>query len=342
MSAARAGSPWLPSAPCTPHPCARHHGPAVARSRAVGRLLAGLLAVLAGVLLAPLTGLLGRAARASLTRLWCRAVLRAFGVRIRVVGAPAGGPQLVVANHISWLDIPLVAAVLPGRMLAKSEIRRWPVLGPVAARGGTLFVERDRLRALPGTVRALAGALAAGSRVVVFPEGSTWCGRAQGTFRPAAFQAALDAGVAVQPVRLTYRPTGPAAFVGDDPLAASLWRIATAGGLTAEIRVLPRIPAGRHRDRRALARAAQTAVAAASAVLPEPAAPQPAGPGRTARGRPAPGTAGPGGSSHGTAAPRRAVPQTAVASDSAKRPSSSVHQRASSSPATASSARTPS
>ncbi|QGV77386.1 lysophospholipid acyltransferase family protein [Streptomyces ficellus] len=293
-------SVWLPGAPCTPRTCARApHQSAVARPGiAAARLTAGVLVVLAGVLLAPLAAPLGRTARERATRLWCRAVLRAFGVRLRVAGRPDDTPRLVVANHISWLDIPLVAAVLPGRMLAKSEVRRWPLLGPLAARGGTLFVARDRPRALPGTVRELADALRGGSRVVVFPEGSTWCGRAHGRFRPAAFQAALDAGAAVQPVRLTYHPTGPAAFVGDDPLAASLWRIAAAGGLTAEIRILAPIPAGHHPDRRTLARAAQRAV-------------------------------------HPTG-------QTAVASDSANRPSSSVHQCASSIPAAASSARTPS
>ncbi|MEU9984367.1 lysophospholipid acyltransferase family protein [Streptomyces sp. NPDC050856] len=261
-------SAWLPRAPCVPRHCAARPGPAAGRARTLARLLAGTLAVLAGVLLVPLTVPLGPAARHALTRLWCRTVIRAFGVRIRVVGTPAPGPRLVVANHISWLDVPLVAAVLPGRMLAKSEVRHWPVLGPLAARGGTLFVERDRLRALPGTVRELAAALRSGSRVIVFPEGSTWCGRAQGRFRPAVFQAALDAGAEVQPVRLVYRPTGPAAFVGDDPLTASLWRVAAAGRLTAEIRILPPVAAAARTDRRSLAAAAQRAVASDSAYLP--------------------------------------------------------------------------
>lgn len=90
-------------------------------------------------------------------------------------------------------------------MLAKSEIGAWPVLGALAARAGTLFIERDRIRALPETVATVTRALLAGNRVTVFPEGSTWCGRAQGPFRRAAFQAALDARVPVQPVRLRYR-----------------------------------------------------------------------------------------------------------------------------------------
>jgi 1-acyl-sn-glycerol-3-phosphate acyltransferase len=268
-------SAWLPCAPCTPEGCATHDGPAAGPLKALARLLAGLATVGGGLLLAPVAALfgvvLGAAFRHRLTRCWSRAVLRAFGVRVRVVGLPHDlRASLVVANHISWLDIPLVAAVLPGRMLAKSEVRSWPVLGPLAAGGGTLFLERDRLRALPAAVASMADALRGGARVVVFPEGSTWCGRGRGRFRPAAFQAALDTGAAVQPVRITYAPTGAAAFVGDDPLLTSLWRVAAAEGLTAEIRLLPPILPGSHPDRRSLALAAQLAVASDSANLFSP------------------------------------------------------------------------
>ena len=264
---------WLPTAPCTPEGCGIHHGPLTGAGAAVARLLSGVAVLVSGVLLAPLVSLLGAGLRDRLTRHWSRTLLRAFGLRVRVRGEPVprrGRGVLIVANHISWLDIPLIAAVFPGRVLAKSEIRRWPVLGGVAERGGTLFVERERLRALPATVRILATALAEGSRVIVFPEACTWCGRELGRFTPAVFQSALDAGCAVGPVRITYRspaggPSGAPAFVGDDTLPASLWRVARAGGLTAEITVLPLIPAGSHTDRRSLAQRAQTAIASESA-----------------------------------------------------------------------------
>ncbi|MFD6277822.1 lysophospholipid acyltransferase family protein [Streptomyces sp. NPDC060209] len=272
-------SAWLPVAPCTPRGCAHHEGARRAPLPAAALLLAGCALTFLGVLSVPAVLLLAPSHRDRLIRRWAYAVVRAFGVRIRVTGCaverarpPAG--ELVVANHVSWLDIPLVAAVLPARMVAKSEIRSWPLLGPFAALGGTLFIERDRLRALPHAVRSLSGALASGSRVAVFPQGSTWCGRSGGgRFRPAAFQAAIDAGSAVRPVRISYRTAetdtaGAAAFVGDDPLAASLWRVVTAAGLTAEIRILPPVPAGGEPDRRALARVAQSAVASDSANLP--------------------------------------------------------------------------
>lgn len=272
-------STWLPVAPCTPRDCAHHEGATRAPLPAVALLLAGCALTFLGVLCVPAVLLLAPSHRDRLTRRWAYAVVRAFGVRIQVTGCPverARPPagELVVAHHVSWLDIPLVAAVLPARMVAKSEIRSWPLLGPLAALGGTLFIERDRLRALPHAVRTVAGALASGSRVAVFPQGSTWCGRSGGgRYRPAAFQAAIDAGAAVRPVRISYRTphtdtAGAAVFVGDDPLAASLWRVVTAAGLTAEIRILPPVLPEGEPDRRALARAAQSAVASDSANLP--------------------------------------------------------------------------
>ncbi|WP_217143553.1 1-acyl-sn-glycerol-3-phosphate acyltransferase [Streptomyces sp. AC627_RSS907] len=263
-------SAWLPTAPCTPGACVERSRHAAAVPRAVLRLAAVAVLLLAGIVLV-LTQF-GRGPRRvrgkipdALVRRWCRWIVRAAGVQVRVTGAaaPAGG-LLLVANHVSWLDIPLLAAVRPARMLAKSEIRRWPVAGRLVARAGVLFIERDRLRALPDTVAAIAGALREGAAVAAFPEGSTWCGRARGTFRRAVFQAALDAGVPVQPVRIRYRTaqravsTAPA-FVGEDTLLASLWRVATARGVTAEVEVGPVVPPGSHRDRRSLAEAAQPA-----------------------------------------------------------------------------------
>ncbi|MET9385517.1 lysophospholipid acyltransferase family protein [Streptomyces sp. NPDC002928] len=262
-------SVWLPSAPCTPGACVESAGSATAVPRAVLRLTAMVVLLLAGITLSPL----GRWIPAELVRRWSRATVRAAGVRVRITGtaAPTGG-LLLVANHISWLDIPLLAAVRPARMLAKAEIRRWPVAGPLAARAA-LFIDRDRLRALPGTVARMADTLRAGQAVAVFPEGSTWCGRAQGDFRRAAFQAALDAGAAVQPVRIRYRFAGGAdstapAFVGDDSLLASVWRVVSARGLVAEVEVRPVLTEGGDVDRRALARAAQHSLGLRAAAHP--------------------------------------------------------------------------
>ncbi|MFG2822435.1 lysophospholipid acyltransferase family protein [Kitasatospora sp. NPDC048365] len=265
-------SAWLPTAPCTPGGCVAGAvaGPTVAAPRRVLRLAALLAVLLLGIAAAPVVRVWRRPLPPlpveRLVRSWARLLLGALGIRVRAGRVPpASGAALMVANHISWLDILLVAAVRPGRMLAKTEVGRWPLLGPVTTWGGTVYIDRDRLRALPRTVAEVAAALTAGERVVVFPEGSTWCGRYGGRFRPALFEAAVRSGAAVQPMVITYRladgrETTAPAFVGEDGLLPSLWRVAAVRGLEAELELCPPIPGGTHPDRRSLAAAAQAAV----------------------------------------------------------------------------------
>ncbi|MFJ1704736.1 lysophospholipid acyltransferase family protein [Kitasatospora sp. NPDC088346] len=292
-------SAWLPSAPCTPQACVTAPRATVALPLRVLRCLTGATLLAAGIALAPLVRRLPAPLGAPLVRGWARAVAAALGVRVRTAGAAAQagrGGALVVANHISWLDIVLIAAVRPGRMLAKSEVGRWPVAGRFVAWGGTLFIDRDGLRSLPGTVREIGAVLRRGGRVVVFPEGSTWCGQGGGRFRPALFQAAIDAGVPVQPVTIRYRladgsATSAPAFVGDDGLLSSVRRVVAARGLVGEVRLAPPITASPTVGRRVLARAAQAAVERracggpmpAHTVRPVPAAVGAAPPRRAAR-----------------------------------------------------------
>jgi 1-acyl-sn-glycerol-3-phosphate acyltransferase len=228
-------------------------------------------AVLVGAVLA--VPLLRGPARARWLRACCRAALRAVGVRLRVSGGPYsdGAGVLVVANHLSWIDVLAMAAVQPVRMLAKDEVRDWPVIGALAARTGALFVDRAGLRALPATVAATAQALRSGAVVGVFPEGTTWCGLAAGPFRRAAFQAAIDAGAQVRPVAIELRrpdgsPDRSSAFVGDQTLWDSLRRVLRLPALVCELTVLPAIPAASAADRRELARVAAAAVTGVTGV----------------------------------------------------------------------------
>ncbi|WP_436758668.1 lysophospholipid acyltransferase family protein [Streptosporangium sp. V21-05] len=273
-------NPWMPVAPCGPASCLLPPGSRAAWPRRALRLAAIALALLAGTVFALAGRGLGTTGRLRLTSAWSRLMLRAVGVRVEVrqgfafmagsvsglrpVGdGPAGAAPLVVANHVSWLDPLVMAAVLPCRLLAKREVRVWPVIGLLAAGAGALFIDRDRLFALPEAVGGVATALADGHPVAAFPEGTTWCGRGMGSFRPAVFQAALDAGAPVRPVAIRYLEgedlpaTGPA-FVGDDPLWASLRRVVAVRRLTVEVTMLPAVWG---RDRRELAWAAESSVA---------------------------------------------------------------------------------
>ncbi|WP_157695111.1 lysophospholipid acyltransferase family protein [Nakamurella panacisegetis] len=214
----------------------------------------------------------GRAGRGS----WAqhkasRWVLRAVGVRLSVHGAPRSGPSLVVGNHVSWLDILALSASAPMRMVAKSEVARWPLIGRSAARTGTLFLERKRLRELPQAVADMTAALRSGSRVQVFPEATTRCGGALDRFHRAPFQAAINAGVVISPVTVQYLDGDDAgitsaAFVGDETLASSVRRVLRTPRTTVQVHWLRPIPAiagtGRdHVDRARVAALAQNAVA---------------------------------------------------------------------------------
>jgi 1-acyl-sn-glycerol-3-phosphate acyltransferase len=262
--------PWMPVSPCGDG-CLAGVPLDTGWARRVYRLLALATALLAGVLIGLLVPVLPGRARLAAVRGWFGAIFRATGARLEVhapdgargFGAPGHG-LLVTCNHVSWLDIVALNAVQPLRMVAKREIRTWPLIGPLATRAGTLYVDRERLSALPDAVTALTEALRSGSTVGVFPEGTTWCGLASGRYRPAAFQAALDAGVPVRPVVLRYRladgtaTTGPA-FVGDATLWSSVRRTVGLRRLVVELHVLNEITASA--DRRAFAAAAESAAA---------------------------------------------------------------------------------
>ncbi len=271
MSAPVTAHAWLPRATCDSG-CVGV-GPASARWRVVLRVtlrltLALLLAPGVPLMVMPLPG------QVRVQRFYCRAVLRCFGVRIRVSGAPIRNLRgvLVVSPHMSWLDVFAIGSVLPGSFVARADM----FAGRLARLLKIIPIERASLRRLPGVVDTVAGRLRAGQTVVAFPEGTTWCGvaadpasaagrshRGCGSFYPAKVQAAIDAGRPVQPLRLTYHhgdgsvSTAPA-FVGDDTLGAAICRLLTVRRTWAHVHVESLQLPGT--DRRVLARRCQAAV----------------------------------------------------------------------------------
>jgi 1-acyl-sn-glycerol-3-phosphate acyltransferase len=261
---------WLPRSTCDtdclPGPSARH----VPRLIMVKRIVVtGLVLLLAG-LSVPVLALLPQRGLVRAQRLLARAVLAGLGIEHTAGGRIPQTGALLVANHVSWLDVVVILAHAPARLLAKREVRTWPLIGRLAATLGTVFVDRSRPKSLPATIAEVTRNLAAGGVVAVFPEGTTWCGRMGGTFRPAMFQAAVDAGVPVVPVRLTFAQQGVvstvAAFIGDETLLASLKRVVAARDLSIGLRAHAKLhpaPCGQQtQSRRVLARAASAVVAA--------------------------------------------------------------------------------
>ncbi|MFI7489201.1 lysophospholipid acyltransferase family protein [Micromonospora echinaurantiaca] len=263
---------WRPASGCGPH-CLPPPGgtQGVPAARRVARLAALLGMLVLGAGLAVVLPLLPAAERRAALGGWARATARALGVRLVVRGRLPRRRALLVANHVSWLDVLAVLAVAPARLVAKREVRGWPLLGWLARAAGTLFVDRARPRDLPATVSRVADALRAGRAVAVFPEGTTWCGAATGCrpaggFRPAVFQAAIDAGAPVVPLRIGYRDalTGDAttapAFLGDENLWRSLRRVLASRDLVLTVAVTTALHPAPGADRRMLARVAESAV----------------------------------------------------------------------------------
>ena len=186
---------------------------------------------------------------------WSLQVLKVFGIALRVQGTPpAQGPLLLVANHISWLDIAVIHAAGYCRFVSKSDVKHWPIVGTLATGVGTLYIERESRRDAMRVVHHMTERLRAGDVVAVFPEGTTGDGRSMLPFHANLLQAAISADVPVLPLALRFVDVHTGAlhfapsFVGNETLLGSLWRTLGASTLGAEVRFgVPERAAGRDR-----------------------------------------------------------------------------------------------
>jgi len=171
---------------------------------------------------------------------WSARMLRRLGIELISRGAPRTGATLVVANHVSWLDILAINAVSPARFVSKSDVRAWPLIGWLVACGGTLFIERERKRDALRVVHQVAAALQEGHIIAVFPEGTTSEGHGLLPFHANLLQAAVSTGTPVQAVALRFsdaqqRVSLAAAYVGDTHLLRSVWSVVTASQMRAQL-----------------------------------------------------------------------------------------------------------
>ena len=198
---------------------------------------------------------------------WSTKMLRVMGIAMQVEGVPHTGGTLLVANHISWLDITALHAVFPhARFVSKADVKSWPVLSHLVSAGGTLFLERERKRDALRVVHLMAEALAAGQTVAVFPEGTTSDGRALLPFHANLLQAAIATATPVQPVALRFSDadgsiSAAVEFVGATTLVESLWRVACGERLVVHVALLPARESA-HLDRRALSETLRDDIAA--------------------------------------------------------------------------------
>jgi 1-acyl-sn-glycerol-3-phosphate acyltransferase len=204
------------------------------------------------VLLCTLLGLLAqlalfwwispRAAR-RVVSLWSLTMLACLGVSLRIQNAHSSNTQhtaLVVSNHISWLDILALQAATPVVFVAKSDIKSWPVLGWMVSLAGTCFIDRSRRTALRTVHSTLTAHLQKGQSVCIFPEGTTTDGKHVLPFHAGLLQAAIEAKVPVQPIRLNYSHHA-AAYIDDLTLLTSLGNILLTPNLSVTVQTLPRL-----------------------------------------------------------------------------------------------------
>jgi 1-acyl-sn-glycerol-3-phosphate acyltransferase len=276
---------WLPRANCDAE-CLRGGGSEVSRRGIVALRVARRISLL--LMLAPALPLLAVVLPgwSKSRQLYCRLLLCCLGVRTTVSGGPIRNLPgvLVVSDHMSWLDILTIGAVLPSSrwrasplsFVARADVAATAAVRMMASIVKVIPIERASLRQLPDVVDTVAARLHAGHTVVAFPEGTTWCGRpgvaagqagpihrGSGPFYPAMFQAAVDTGRPVQPLRLRYqhrdgRVSTVPAYIGDDTLLRSIGRLLGARRTVALIYVESLQLPGE--DRRELARRCRAAI----------------------------------------------------------------------------------
>lgn len=150
-----------------------------------------------------LRGRNSHADRAQWLHRWCAFMLRQLSIDIRTVGTfPAQG--LIVSNHLSYLDIPVYSALAPCAFVSKSEVRKWPVFGLLAAIAGSIFVDRSRPALAHLSVAEMQQTLSSGVRVVLFPEGTSTAGDQVLPFKPALFESAVETGQPITAAHLRY------------------------------------------------------------------------------------------------------------------------------------------
>lgn len=207
------------------------------------------------------------AKRRRILKTWSRQLLDILNIGIRAEGqwtVLGKGGCLVVANHVSWLDIFVLNAIYPSRFIAKAEVRNWPFIGWLCKRGNTIFIERAMRQNAASINQRVSFLLKQGVCIGLFPEGTTTDGKQVGHFHSALIQPAIDAGAMLCPIALRYqdkdgKQSSAAAFTGDMTLFRSIWRILRSPRFDALLAFTPAL-ATAGENRRALARTAQQAV----------------------------------------------------------------------------------
>ncbi len=198
---------------------------------------------------------------------WSRGLLDIFNVRIDINANDSLHHLrhgLIVTNHISWLDVFVLNAVVPMRFVAKSEVRRWPFIGWLCARAQTLFIERGKARSAARINMQMVELLQCGECLAVFPEGTTTDGAQVAHFHSSLLQPAIDAKAQVHPIAIRYQDahgthSSAAAYIDALSFGESLWNILSTPELHVRLIATPPLDACTM-DRRSLTQAAHARI----------------------------------------------------------------------------------
>ncbi|MDO9419438.1 MAG: lysophospholipid acyltransferase family protein [Herminiimonas sp.] len=213
------------------------------RARAVWRLLWALGHIAGGIwTILTLFPKLGQIEKEARVHAWAQAMLRGVGITLAVQGIPvAGGPALLVANHLSWLDIVVMHAARYCRFVSKSDIKHWPLVGTLAGGAGTLYIERDSKRDAHRVVHHMVERLQLGEVLAVFPEGTTGDSISLKPFHANLLQAAISVDAPVQPMALRFIDAGSGQtsfaprYIDDDSIFVSIWETLCVKNLRADV-----------------------------------------------------------------------------------------------------------
>jgi 1-acyl-sn-glycerol-3-phosphate acyltransferase len=209
-------------------------------------------------------GWLDRHSKHLLAQWWYARLMQVMNVHVNLTREPDQIRALVAANHISWLDIPVLGSVLPTYFLSKIEIGQIPVIGWLARRGGTLFIHRGKSQHEEVTklMQALLAEGGGDRYLTFFPEATTGPGDQVLPFHPRLFAAAIETAMPVVPVAIQYISHGPANSTvpyGEESMVANAWRILGEKRIDVEVTALPSL-ASADKTRRELADRARATI----------------------------------------------------------------------------------
>jgi 1-acyl-sn-glycerol-3-phosphate acyltransferase len=201
-----------------------------------------------------------------LASLLYRRIYHALNIKLIITGTPSNEPALWVCNHISWLDILLLAGNHTVDFIAKSDVGKWPFIGHLVRKSGTLLINRDNKFQAYRSLPLIQQRISKGPPVIIFPEGTTTVGTTTLPFKPMFYEAAVRENAVIQPIALYYldgdstnqakKLTDSVAFIDQDSIGSSLKKILQQHEIIAHLHFLPVISAHQY-HRKALAKNSQ-------------------------------------------------------------------------------------